>query len=195
MWIMLIAKLPVAKEVSPPKMSIHWSTLWPYDPYQNLTKRQQKKHNSHMAKMLEEDRDLLFGNEPDYENARRILYNGENIRVWPHEFSRMTPEKMKMYIMEECSHELVTCEYLDHVEYEGEKTKALILDKVTTPIFEAALLDGCTESQAKLITVGMDITVEDPEFPPIGWYRIKEEFGLIFCDKEELVIYSRYLKS
>ena len=177
---MLIKKLPVI--ISPPRMSIFWSTSWPYE----IKLRVKYKVANNYFCDEEDEKFHPHGFEPDCKNARRILYKGENIRVWPHEFTAVSPEHMKMYVMEDCSHELVTVEFLDHVEYEGSRSKALILDKVTTPIYEAALIDGCTESQAKLIAMGMDITAEEPEFPPIGWYRIKKEFGLVFCTEEEL---------
>ena len=61
-------------------------------------------------------------------------------------------------------------------------TSVLLEDNVTLPVDEIDLAAGV------LRTVNCNITVEDPEFPPIGWYRIKDEYGLFFCTEEELAI-------
>jgi hypothetical protein len=201
MWIMLREKLPT--EVSPPKMSLFWSTPWPLEPESYIKGRTLTQYNKE-KKLAEEagmevksykewkrsrqkELGLAFhGYDPDYDTARRIFYKGENIRVWDHEFSEVSQENMRIYILEDESHELVMADYIDNIEYEGERTKDLVLDAISTPIYEAALLDGCSENQARLVAIGMDVTEEDVEFAPVGWYKIKREIGLMFCDEREL---------
>jgi len=185
---MLIKKLPTV--VSPPKMSILWSTLWPYEPSSYVKSR--KKETDEAKKQYKKEMDegmgmSAFGQEPDFENARRIYYKGENLRVWPHEFSVMTPEKMKDYIIVGQSHILVECDYMDHIsEGQEKKVKDLILDAITKPIYEAALIDGCNDNEARLVALGIDITTEEPDFPPISWYKIKPEYGNYYCTEQEL---------
>ena len=187
MWIMLIKKLPTV--VSPPKMSIFWSTAWPYMPV-GVSKAKERRRKSRAAEMIienYENNESSWGVSPDAKNARRIYYKNENIRVWPHEFTEMTNEKMKMYILDEQCHDLVKSEYIEQSdENKVKQANKAILDEITKLIYDAALLDGCNENQAKMVALGMDVTLEDPEFPVIGWYRIKDEAGLYFCDEREL---------
>ena len=188
MWIMLTKKLPT--QVSPPMMSIFWSVPWPYLPDCVAKAKARHRKSASTEKIItnyDNHNGSPWGNEPDAKNARRIFYKSENIRVWPHEFSEMTPEKMKFYILDEQCHKLVKSDYVDIAD--DNKTKQAseeITDEITKLIYDAALLDGCNENQAKMVALGMDITIEDAEFPAIGWYRIKAGYGLHFCTKDEL---------
>lgn len=116
----------------------------------------------------------------DYKNGRWITFAGENILVLEHEFSIVKPENMKMYIEE--SHEFVS---------EGVASEMLLtnveINQDNRDIYGSALLDGCSEQQALMVLANMDITIEDSEFPPIGWYRIKREYGLYYCAEWELI--------
>ena len=44
-------------------------------------------------------------------------------------------------------------------------------------------IDGCTNFQALLVTTGQDV---DGSPAPIGWFRIKPEYGSIYCSEYEL---------
>jgi hypothetical protein len=56
-----------------------------------------------------------------------------------------------------------------------------VMEGELRPIYEAALLDGANEQQAKLTAMGMDFTMSDSEFPPVGWYRCRPEYAEMFC--------------
>ena len=53
-------------------------------------------------------------------------------------------------------------------------------------IYEASLVDGCTKYEARLMSLGVDISEGHYEILAIGWYRIRPEYGLIFCNEKEL---------
>lgn len=157
MWIMLIKKLPTV--VSPPKMSIHWSLPWPMD--------------------AKPQKELLWGMEPDYANARKIYYKNENIRVFPHEFTEIKTGKLMEYINQG------GFELIPGSAPEEELIKRS-LKKGQRLIYDAALVDGCTPAQAMMVALGKDPTLEDPELPAIGWYRCVEQYARCFCYEDEM---------
>lgn len=212
MWIMLIKKLPTSP--SPPKLSIFWSTPWPGPDANNKytgdkcancgvliqsvvktwgTKSKETLfcgcENTEPVPVTEDDKifpDLLgFGLDRNWIKARRIHYKGEDIRVFPDEYSIMQPENMYLYITGDeqsgPSHELVA----DSVASDREINA--ILDGETRPVYESALNEGATHAQAMLVALGMDITVESEDFPPaIGWYRPLKWAAEPFCYEWEM---------
>jgi hypothetical protein len=207
MWIMIITKL--STEVSPPKMSMFWSLPWPDDKIsrmqiarameddedriQTRTRRRRRaepsyrdiddyaaKHNlSEVTKWP-----ALRGFEPNWIGARKIHYKHNDIRVFPHEFSVLKPESMRMYILGidggGHSHELVT----DDVAQEKLVEQTLNTDQRF--LYEYALLEGANPPQATMAALGYDVTVEDAEFLAIGWYRCLREYAEFYCDEWEM---------
>ena len=107
--------------------------------------------------------------------AMQIKFAGENIRVFPEEFSDITLEHMKIYLKIFKFHSIT--------EWNGLSTKPVDPDERF--IFEAALLDGCDEFQATNIVNGEDIESVD-DFPaPLGWYECPLDYGLYFGKTEE----------
>jgi hypothetical protein len=182
MWIMLIKKLPTV--VSPPKLSIFWAQPWALEKY---AFRNKKSHIEYVDP---------FGIEPDYMGAMKIFYKGEQIRVFPHEFSVMDRKKMHDYIMGMegegiSTHEFVAADIVSAAQKRLEE----ITDEALKPIRDAALLDGATPEMALQIAMGVDVFIpdegiEDPDddcgFPPAGWYRCKPEYALIYCYPEDI---------
>jgi hypothetical protein len=125
-----------------------------------------------------------FGREPNLARARKIRYKDEDIKIFPHEFSVISKENMRLYVQgdddSENSHDLITTDVAE------ETLLREITEGELKPIVEAAQLDGCTMAQAILVALGMDITIPEAEFPPLGWYKIKPEFGLVYCRPHEL---------
>lgn len=108
--------------------------------------------------------------------AMQIKFAGENIRIFPEEFSDVTSEKMREYLDFYIFHETDLWNGL------GLKPK----DPNEKFIYEALLLDGCDEYQANNILNGGDFDSID-DFPaPLGWYECPKEYGLIFKSEEEL---------
>jgi hypothetical protein len=172
MWIMLIKCLPILNP--PPKYSIFWSTPWPNEEQTG----KQKKHIE-IAKDLfdyegpDENDGLyaytLFGLEPNWSKARAIEYQQQRIRVFPHEFTAQNSPNMDLFINQEQAYDLIT----DNVA--EEQTIKVVLDGEMKPIYESALLDGANHNQALLTVIGMDITTPDADFPPIGYYLLKDQ--------------------
>ncbi len=119
-----------------------------------------------------------WGRPYDYrrlKGAMQIKFAGENIRVFPEEFSDVKLESMKEYT------EIFTFHPTDL--WNGLGTKPTDPDEKF--IFEAALLDGCTEYQANNIVNGGNIESVD-DFPsPLGWYECPLEYGLMFGKSED----------
>jgi hypothetical protein len=183
MWIMVIKTLPIEKPV-PPKLSVHWSTPWPFDGPKIATKGRFKGLSRYESwKKLAADGawDAIpcFGREPDYANARRIRFAERDVRVWPHEFSAIKPEKMRFLVNENA----LTLESSD-VASDTLIEKAL--KKGQRFIYEAALVDGCNHAEAMMVAFGKDPTIPDADFPLIGWYKCADEYARMFCRDWEM---------
>lgn len=202
MWIMLIQKLPT--DPSPPKMSMFWSVPWT-DSNWRIAERQ-VEYLERLAAMRdawerdggETDKEFVenwlklptvpgpgWGMEPNWNLARKIRYLDQDIRVFPHEYSAVAREKMALYVLGDeqssPSHRLVPGS--------AAAERALINDVRTgnrRKYYEAALLDGATHEQALCVATGVDITMPDAEFPPIGWYRCVPEYARMFCKPWEM---------
>jgi len=185
-WIMLTKKLPTV--VSPPKLSLHYSVPWEID--LQTIKKLWKTHCFHalspkkktIDEMLQDLQSLddvlptsIFGGaEPNEAKARGIFWVGEKIKVWPHEYSVIPPERWPDYYPD--VYELIFDDELKDlftVFPVGEDSR----------VYEAALLDGCNDFQALLTAIGQDI---DDSPTPVGWFRIKPEYGLMFASEREL---------
>jgi len=59
-----------------------------------------------------------------------------------------------------------------------------ILSGVKKRIYEQALVDGCDNKQAFLMANGIDVS-EEYDVPRMGWYRIRPEYGNVFCYESE----------
>ncbi len=132
------------------------------------------------SSLLTIDTDYLgFNKVSEYERikcAMMIQFAGKQIRVFPEEFSDVSLDKMK--------------EYMEFYEFHPTDLWNGLGMKPTDPderfIFEAALLDGCTEYQANNIVNGGDIDSVD-DFPsPLGWYECPMEYGLVFFSEEDM---------
>lgn len=199
MWIMLIKKLPTSP--SPPRLSIFWSVPWGvgFSEYANGQaegccecgrSRNKCVCAGGFVEVKPDDLDvddgtgfdLEFGvRTPNWVHARKIHYKGHDIRVFPHEFSVVDKRRMAMYILHEAaSHILVADSTAEEAVLKG------ILDGETRPIYDLALMDGCTPAQAMATALGSDITLPDPDFPPIGWYRCRREYAEHFCEEWEM---------
>jgi hypothetical protein len=194
MWIMIIRVIPT--DPSPPKFGIFWSVPWPPEGGELCAamKRQDKRVEAEQRlrrceATLLDDADveaILYdslsdcrageilwvttplGQEPYLAGARRIRYQDRDIRVFPHEFSPLDSAKMREFMP---AYELVPDNVAEDSMIAG------VLDGETRPIYEAALMDGCSHHQAMSTALGMDITVSDAEYPAIGWYRLLPEYA------------------
>ena len=110
-----------------------------------------------------------------FRGAMQIKFAGENIRVFPEEFSDVSLPHMKEYL------EIYTFHPNDF--WNGLAVKPTDPDEKF--IFEAALLDGCNEYQATNILNGGDADSIDNFPAPMGWYECPVKYGLMFGKSEE----------
>jgi len=191
MWIMLTKKLPT--KPSPPKMSLFWSTAWAGTKISRL-----QAQTCYLCQLTEDKCNCLdefrpttkgdlygcsgpsLGVEPNWVGARKILFCGMPIRVFPHEFSIVSKENMSEYISSG-AYTLVPDSAADENLLNG------FLDGETKPVYDAALVDGCNHAGALATALGVDVTLPDPDYPAIGWYRLHPDVAQVFCDAFEMV--------
>lgn len=169
-WIMITKKLPPMKVVPSP-LSIHWSHPWPNKEFAISSRKREISQNM-----------FLSGMEPDFLKARKIIYENESIRIFPHEYSLISAESMALYVLgipdvEEPCHTL---------RPGGLSEKNLIVEIESGErrlIYDAALVDGATPSQAFRVAMGLEV-LDSVEFPPIGWYECRKEYVQTFFDVE-----------
>ncbi len=167
-WILLKKKIPVG--VSPPKLAIVWSRPWPERVYAD----QQRQYlvNNEIDKRYDTYSNFQ-GEEHDWAGARAIFYKGEKIRVFPDEFSVIS------------DFEPYREEYLWIPDSEMEKSLVeMRLSKCRREIFDAALIDGCTDVEATIVALGGDPT-SNASPPPVGWWKPNEYISSVFCTVEE----------
>lgn len=111
--------------------------------------------------------------EQNWVGARKIRYMGEDIRVFPNEFNPCTPQKMAELIFGE-AYELIP----DDVA--TEKLLGTLKDSDQKVLYEYALLEGADHNQAVQAALGMDVTVNETQFPAVGWYRLRPEYAAFF---------------
>lgn len=184
-WILLTAKLPTRP--SPPRLSIHWATPWPDEAMFKSQKARLQFRDESDEEFAARDKltdEAGMGWEANWDGAMGIEYMGERLRVFRHEFSEQNGENMRMFIhgLEDGpgSHELVPGNDSDAA------LLATALETDLRSVYEAALLDGCNQAQAMDVVKGIDITNTAIEFPPLGWYRCKPEYGLMWATEDEL---------
>ena len=126
----------------------------------------------------------VMGVEPNWNGAVRVCVAGVDIRVFPHEISKPSSENMHLYVLgdgtEESTHELVAGSAAE------EKLLEEVLKGEARFVYDAALVDGCTQAQAMQTALGNEIETPDADFPPIGWYRPKWWVLETFCRESEL---------
>ena len=192
-WIMLIKKLPT--NPSPPKMSIHWAESWPM---KGQTAKRQKEwygprskedHWEDFVGETNEDADYFadpFGMlEPNVQKAWRISYKNEDIRVWSHECSVQTPEKMRQWVFGLDGEMIPAVELVPNREADAMLLRQA-LETDLRGIYDAALMDGCSPEMAQSVAMGMKIEDDAFEFPPVGWYRCRPEYAAIYCYEDEI---------
>lgn len=177
MWILLTDKLPTGP--SPPKLSIFWSIPWPDEPRVKMLRKRLLKTKRSLFGTLSYiyESDLVDADE--WEGARKIRYKNSEIRVFPHEFN-LVETKFIEEMVNGGAHALVP----ESVAEEAMIHK--VLKKGQREIYEAALIDGCTEAQAMATALGQDVTLPNWKFPPIGWYRPAEKYAKFFCYPKEM---------
>jgi len=179
-WVIMTKKLPIDPKMQLPLLSIHWTVAWPQ---WEFAKSQLERLKHYKLDETASD-DLLtdhwlpdahgMGWEPIWAKARRVLFKGEAIRIFPHEFTVLSMEHMQLYLLGggvEPPYELVLSNTASD-ERIGEEIK----NGSQRVLYEQALTDGCDHDLAVLTALGVDVTAQ-VEFPAVGWYRLKSGYA------------------
>lgn len=182
-WVIITKRLPIDPEIQLPLLSIHWTVAWPQWEFakSQLERLKHYKLDENASDDLLTDHYLPdargMGWEPIWAKARRVLFKGESIRVFPHEFSVLSLEHMQLYLLGDANdgieppYELVLSNTASD-ERIGEEIKS----GRQRVLYEQALTDGCDHDLAVLTALGLDVTAQ-VEFPPIGWYKLKPGYA------------------
>jgi hypothetical protein len=108
--------------------------------------------------------------------ARGIIYKGEKIKIFGDEYAEITAEQFNEYFP--AAYDFIP------TENTSDFFNGLADHHEMSDIYDAALLDGCTPYQAYLVKSGKEIETGVPD--PLGWYKIKLEYGEAFCTDEEM---------
>jgi len=129
------------------------------------------------------DSSALFGrgSEPNWAGALKIRYKNEDVRIFPHEYSILSDQRLKLYL------EKGVCELvLSDMPGESALESNLEISPDLKVLYEAALLEGASDSQAKLLALGRMNLNDNTEIIPLGWYKCKNEHAALFCDEYEM---------
>lgn len=156
-----------------PVGSVHWavpSTIARY------ARRQKKIAASYGEELTPEDiyaPSALAGAEPNWLGAMSIQWDGAEVRLFPHEAHPMNRKGLGALLHSE-AYELVPGDVA------AGKLVQSALDGETRPIYEAALIDGCTENLALAVALGHNV-LDTSDVPyPMGWYRLREPYASVF---------------
>jgi len=103
------------------------------------------------------------GVEPNPSSTMRVIINQEAIKLWPHEYKRVSNDDLQKYIREK----LYTLKSCTVVEEQIEKH---ILEGVALSMYEQCIVEGCSDHEARLMVTGVDVS-ERYDIPPTGWYK------------------------
>jgi hypothetical protein len=116
-----------------------------------------------------------WGFNHNFAKSKAIFFAGEKIRVFAEEFSVLNDENLSLYIMgnEEAdpSHEAMEDATL------SAELIPLKLTAVQKEIFDAALCDGASDSQAKMVAHGIDIFSDTLWLPLSHWYKLRKDYA------------------
>lgn len=216
MWILLIKKISV--EYSPPKLSIFWAEPWQDDRHAKEQKEtcidcgEKIRYRRNLENELnaycncakgptraDENTVFLgrnqFGLEPNWIGAVKIIYRDHAIRLFPHEFTKLSDEHLNWYVIGMPgegipTHELVSSLVPEiSINVSGVQRTPLqeIFGEIIQQIYDAAILDGATHDMAKMLSLGMDVSApEATPIPLLGWYKCKPEYAQIYCEEYEM---------
>ena len=138
---MITKKLPI--HPSPSKLSIFFATAWPMPEYEKVQEIQSYDYDPEQD--TQED---TFGMAPTWAGAMKISYKGNDIRVFPHEYSVVRPEVMREYVFGVEGEGIPS-----HTLVENNEASAMMLkiakDTDLRTIYESALVDGCNHAMAE----------------------------------------------
>jgi len=197
-WILVNQQIPVQEEYRPQFMGIYWAVWWiegehvkkefikylrldeefdartvskiksiPSAEFQNPYQipnslGDEFKESFQRFKSMDLSAHPL-GLSPNPSKAVRVMVNGEAVKLWPHEYSMLEADKMLEFINEGL-YELQSGDVAE------ETVQEYVIKGIAKEIYEAAILDGCSDFEAKLVAIGVDVS-SAYQIPPVGWYK------------------------
>jgi hypothetical protein len=214
MWIMIIKKLNI--QVSPPKMSIFWST--PLGDH--------KYANDQIKEFLKDKEWEDFGVDADFdrdENGKQLDQNTLwekaktylSTRMWgigrgnlfgnEHNWTGARQILYKEQQITVFPDEFSVIQHENMALYLGLRDEEAshelvpssvsdkeiatdILEGPRKEVYDAALVDGASKEQAYAMALGVDISSEyfTADFPAVGWYRCKPQYAEYYCYEWEM---------
>lgn len=150
----------------PPLLSVHWGVR---NTIAKHVARQKRLDPGLTPDMTFAANEGPWGLEPNWNGAMLIRWQGADLRVFPHEAYQLSGKDLGWLLSN--AFEFVP------IDGAAKRLVSEALDGETRPIYEAALLDGCTHEEALGVAMGQNI-LKVPE--PLGWYRILPEYGEVF---------------
>lgn len=163
MWILLLTKLPT--EVSPPRGSIHWAGA---DAMDLGRAQKQKELSSDTDKTKygtltdEGDRywdEVWNGYETKEDGAVWIIFDGEAIKVWPHEYSTPNEETINQCLMS-ADWSMSHFPMYGRTALFADPRTLIVKDRLDTyprfdrDLYDAARIDGQDDLQAFYTAIG-----------------------------------------
>lgn len=126
----------------------------------------------------------LHGVEPNWNGALGVQVGSERVRIFPHEVRILSPERMRLYVLDPGDGGETYTLIPDNVAQQD--MLDMVLDGDLKVLYEHALVDGCSHSEAIHVALGHDIDIPDAEFAPVGWYRPPWSALEVFCEGSEM---------
>lgn len=169
-WIIIINEVPVG-DPRPEKWGIYWAL--PYDEGKEAVERQRDKF------YLEQGNDALkffdhFGFEANLALSRSVIIDGREVVIRSDEYNLLTAENMDLYVNGPIEDQSLASHVFVPSNLSGDQVIDFVVDLDYRYVYESALLDGCSENQAKLMALGYDLSAV--MFPAVGWYKIKDSY-------------------
>lgn len=176
-WVLIAEKIPT--DPSPPQGSIFYATPWPISrkrlaPYRDKDLRKENhrairrawnQHSNESPVGPSVFEEPVRGVAPNYKGARSLFYQGERIRVFPHEYRKVGSESLEEYAG--ASHDFQT-------SAEADKRVIRHLQKQV----EYMRSRGIPESLAIVWALRGIGEKEEVEIPAIGHWRMHPEYRI-----------------
>lgn len=179
MWIIIKQVPPVAVPIQ--KLGIYWATPWDLEHFSISQMSRLRYRNETEEEFFDQEYFVndLRGMEPNWKRSVKITIGDDDVRVFPHEFNKLTPEKMRLYILGDPVEGLPSHELVPNREADAALLRTA-LETDLRDIYDAAMVDGCNTAMAYCVALGIPIDDDAFEFPPYGWYRLRPEYAAYF---------------
>lgn len=197
MWILIKRDIPVQTEYRPQWLGIYWGVWWidseqisrafwnfyheegeifvkkryqesliPPEVFENIYNEEKypEEYEDVLKAFMKSDCFVtILGLDPNPARAVRIIVNNEAIKIWPHEYAEISNDKLISFLADKA--------YISRPSnIAEEKIDDFIIEGIARTVYEEAVMDGCTDFEARLMVMGINVA-ERYDIPPVGWYE------------------------